>query len=64
MVKVIELELEKPSIKGDNPVCWKCGRPALEHCYSNAGRREVFISGICEECFDKMFAEEEEETEF
>ena len=50
--------------KENNPICIVCHRPALEHCYSNAGRREVFISGICEECFDKMFAEEEEETEF
>jgi len=47
--------------KENNPICLNCGRPALEHCYSNAGRREVFISGICEECFDKMFKEEEEE---
>lgn len=34
--------------------CWKCGRPAYEHCHSEAGKREVEISGLCEECFDKM----------
>ena len=43
------------------PVCIKCGRPALEHCYSNAGRREVFISGLCEECFDAICDAAEDE---
>ena len=49
--------------KENNPICLNCGRPALEHCYSNAGRREVFISGICEECFDTMWDDDDEEQE-
>ena len=39
-------------------ICLQCREPALEKCYSNAGRREFFISGLCEKCFDKMFGEE------
>lgn len=44
-------------------LCVKCARPALEHCYSDAGRKEYGISGLCEECFDAMFAEPDEPTE-
>lgn len=36
-------------------LCVKCGRPALEHCQTEDGRREVAISGVCEECFDALF---------
>lgn len=36
-------------------LCIECGQPALEKCYSEAGRREVRISGICEICFDNLF---------
>ena len=39
-------------------VCLNCGKPALERCYSDAGRREFLISGFCELCFDKMFEED------
>lgn len=35
-------------------LCINCKRPALDHCYSAAGRREFQISGYCEECFDKI----------
>lgn len=38
-------------------LCVECQRPAADHCYSDAGRREFRISGMCEECFDKMTAE-------
>jgi hypothetical protein len=38
--------------------CIQCNRPALEHCYSEAGKREFRISGLCEECFDGIFKEE------
>ena len=44
-------------------LCIRCGRPAYEHCYSESGRREVGISGICEECFDELFAEDEIDEE-
>lgn len=44
-------------------LCIRCGRPAYEHCYSENGRREVGISGICEECFDELFAEDEIDEE-
>lgn len=45
----------------ERPICVRCHRDALEHCYSDAGRREVYISGLCEECFDMITEEEEEE---
>ena len=45
--------------KNGDIICWKCGRPAHEHCSTEAGHREVEISGLCEECFDNMFADEE-----
>ena len=34
-------------------LCIRCGLPALERCYSDAGRVEVLISGLCELCFDE-----------
>ena len=41
-------------------VCIQCGRPALDHCYSEAGRREYLISGLCEECFDRITGGDDE----
>jgi len=38
--------------------CIQCGKPALPKCYSNAGRNEYYISGLCEECFDDITKEE------
>lgn len=38
-------------------ICIKCKTPALERCYSDAGRREYDISGLCELCFDEEFPE-------
>lgn len=35
-------------------LCIQCNEPALEKCYSEAGKREFYISGLCEECFDKI----------
>lgn len=61
-MKVIDLKIDKPKIEGDNPNCIKCGRPALEHCYSEEGKREVFISGLCEECFDEICDVAEDEN--
>jgi hypothetical protein len=33
-------------------LCIQCHLPALENCYSEAGRKEYGISGLCERCFD------------
>lgn len=35
-------------------LCIDCGKPALENCYSEAGRKEFLISGLCEKCFDSL----------
>jgi hypothetical protein len=37
-------------------ICIDCGKPALQNCYSEAGKREYGISGLCEKCFDKLAA--------
>lgn len=39
-------------------LCISCKQDALSKCYSDAGRREYQISGLCEECFDALFKEE------
>ena len=36
-------------------LCIQCKHPALKNCYSEAGRREFKISGLCEKCFDAIF---------
>lgn len=46
--------------ENEDVICFQCGRIAKEHCYTEAGLREVEISGLCEECYDKLFEEEEE----
>lgn len=40
-------------------LCPECGRVALDHCSTIAGQREVAISGMCEECWDALFADDE-----
>lgn len=39
----------------DKGNCIVCKQPALPKCYSEVGRREFYISGICEKCFDEIF---------
>lgn len=41
-------------------LCLVCGLPALERCYSDAGRREYQISTMCEKCFDECTMEPED----
>lgn len=38
----------------EETLCINCDKPALPRCYSDAGVREYFISGLCERCFDKI----------
>ena len=38
----------------DQGICISCRRPALERCYSDDGKLEYPISGLCELCFDKF----------
>ena len=40
-------------------ICWQCKQLAIAKCYSDAGKREFQISGLCEECFDSLFAEDD-----
>ena len=35
-------------------LCIQCKEPALPKCYSEAGRKEYQISGLCEKCFDEI----------
>ena len=32
-------------------ICIACGKPALARCTTDAGRREVLISKLCEPCW-------------
>lgn len=57
----ISLEQLKESLKEDGDdekraagLCVECGLPALPRCYSDVGRREYRISGLCEKCFDEL----------
>ena len=40
-------------------LCIDCGEDAEANSYSEAGRKEYHISGICEKCFDGMFEEDD-----
>lgn len=45
-------------------ICINCKLPdPLSRCYSEGGRREYYISGMCEKCFDELFAEGGDETD-
>ena len=37
-------------------LCVNCKEPALPKCYSEAGKAEYKISGLCEKCFDETFS--------
>jgi hypothetical protein len=40
--------------------CIQCGQIAEHRCYSEAGREEFFISGLCEICFDDIVSIQED----
>lgn len=40
--------------------CLRCEEFAQPRCYSPAGWKEFGISGVCEVCFDEMFADPED----
>ena len=45
-------------------VCINCGNEPYQRCFSQPGKREVLVSGLCEICFDEITSEPaEEETE-
>jgi hypothetical protein len=46
----------------DSGNCIQCGLPAMQRCYSDDGRREFHISGLCEVCFDEICLSVEDET--
>ena len=35
-------------------ICIQCKEEALPKCYSEGGRKEFYISGLCEKCFDEI----------
>ena len=55
-VKTFGKGTKENMVKG---LCIQCKEPALANCYSEAGVREVRISGLCEKCFDKICGGEE-----
>ncbi len=46
-----------------NGVCVECKQPWHPRTHTEAGRREYAISGMCEDCFDELFEEPEDNTE-
>lgn len=44
-------------------ICVRCKEEPFGNCNSEAGRREVRISGLCEKCFDEIMDSGEEESE-
>jgi hypothetical protein len=41
-------------------LCIDCKEPAIPKCHTEAGIKEYAISGLCEECFDKIFVDPNE----
>uniref|UniRef100_A0A6M3KIF7 Uncharacterized protein n=1 Tax=viral metagenome TaxID=1070528 RepID=A0A6M3KIF7_9ZZZZ len=35
-------------------ICIQCREKAIPKCYSEAGKKEFYISGLCELCFDSI----------
>jgi hypothetical protein len=54
--KLFGMTLTEAHEKG---VCIDCKEEAMGKCYSEAGRKEYGISGLCEACFDAMFARDD-----
>lgn len=52
------VDLKKQGLSRDG-LCISCHKPALPRCYSEAGRREYSISGLCEKCFDEACGSDE-----
>ena len=44
----------KAEAVAEGQICIDCKEPALANCYSDAGREEYRISGLCEKCFDRI----------
>lgn len=42
----------------EKDICLICKELAIPKCYSDAGLREYNISGVCEECLDRMMEED------
>lgn len=51
----VEPNLEKAHEKG---ICVACGIDAQSRCKTDAGRKEYLLSGLCEICFDSIFADD------
>ena len=50
-VKLYGMNTKEANDKG---FCVQCKKEALPRCYSDAGRKEYLISGLCELCFDEI----------
>lgn len=63
IMKLVTGILEERDEAQRTGLCVECGQPAAGRCYSEAGRREFKLSGMCEVCFDAAFAEDDEEDD-
>lgn len=48
------IDMEDLCIDMEEILCIDYKEPALPNCYSKQGIKEVFISGFCEKCFDRL----------
>lgn len=49
----------------EDMVDWLSGKSYIQDClpYLSNGERELLISGICGECFDKIFSQDDVDSE-
>lgn len=50
-----DLSRRQAALAQETGLCVECKQPGLAKCYSDAGRKEFTISGLCEKCFDDAF---------
>jgi len=49
-----EIYGKESHVNREKGLCIQCKEPAIPNCYSQAGKDEFKISGLCEKCFDKI----------
>jgi hypothetical protein len=48
----------------DGGVCVKCGLDHVSRCTTDAGKREYWISGLCEICWDEILKDSDSDMPF
>lgn len=67
LVEGLEEQIKKefgisPKEAKEKRVCWNCRESFSDkNTFTEAGRKEAEISGLCEKCFDTLFDEDEDD---